>query len=52
MNNTIDDIKWADYCPYWYKQFCILKSDKCPWTDLGGYPIIEKCQFYEEVQKT
>lgn len=26
MNNVVDDIKWADYCPYWFKQFCILKA--------------------------
>ena len=51
MPNNLE-IKWADYCCYWYKQFCLLKFEKCFWSDLGGYPINEECQFYKEAQKT
>ena len=48
-NNS--EIRWADYCSYWCQQFCLLKFKKCPWSDLGGYPIIEKCQFYKNKDK-
>ena len=50
--NSDKPINWADYCVYWHNQFCLLKIDKCPWSYLGGYPIIENCQFFKDAVKT
>ena len=50
-NNKNQKIKWADYCVYWKNMYCVLHKTKCLWSDLGGYPINQECQFYKEKYK-
>ena len=47
----MEEIKWADYCDKWNNMYCTLSGEKCPWSDLGGYPINQSCQFYENANK-
>ena len=46
-----DSIHWADYCIEWDNMYCKLIKQKCPWSDLGGYPINQTCQFYKNARK-
>ena len=48
MSFNMDYIRWADWCIYWKDQNCLKTCAKCLWSDLGGYPINQECQFYKD----
>ena len=51
MEEWINQIKWADWCKYWVHEICPMTQTKCSWSDLGGYPINQECQFYTREHK-